>query len=244
MMTTMMMKSSERCCTMMNVCSTTTFRRLLVATHYCDENVNVVELMKELRTLDTACICDADKMLFSSNSSSNSSSSSSAYKGIRVLNAQIRPINHTTINTGQPTIIMVGIARTVRCTKRNDFLAVLRGLVEAQKQRDDLKTVLMVDTCDSNRAVAGCSSSLLVGTERFAIIVSLVVRLLADPFVRTLLVSYDSVIQQDWRCQAYHPTTLQYDHSLPQQQQRPLKREKEASPTNERNMMDILVYTR
>jgi len=46
---------------------------------------------------------------------------------------------------------MVGVARTVKCTKRNDFLAVLRGLMEAQDENE----VLIVDTSDSNRAVAG-----------------------------------------------------------------------------------------
>jgi hypothetical protein len=126
---------------MMNVCTTTTtFRRHLIARlqHYGTSRQSSTTrsnstTVKELRTLDTACICDADKML---SSSSRNSSSSSAYKGIRVLNAQIRPMNHTT--TVQPTIIMVGIALTVRCTKRNDFLAVLRGLIEAQKQLHDL----------------------------------------------------------------------------------------------------------
>lgn len=46
--------------------------------------------------------------------------------------------------------IMAGLARTVQCTRRNDILAVLRGLVEAEKDE-----VLVVNTSDSTNAVSG-----------------------------------------------------------------------------------------
>lgn len=45
---------------------------------------------------------------------------------------------------------MVGTARTVQCTEPNDFLAVLQGLDEARAGE-----VLVIDTLDSTRAVAG-----------------------------------------------------------------------------------------
>ena len=96
------------------------------------------DLLHELRQLDTACICDADKIML------NSSEKPATYKGVKVLHPSIRPVMDTHNST------MVGIARTVQCTRRNDFLAVLRGLLEAQ-----VDEVLMVNTSDSSHAVAG-----------------------------------------------------------------------------------------
>jgi regulator of RNase E activity RraA len=47
-------------------------------------------------------------------------------------------------------IVMAGVARIVQFTERNDFLPVLRGIHEAQKNE-----VLVVNTLESSRAVAG-----------------------------------------------------------------------------------------
>ena len=49
---------------------------------------------------------------------------------------------------------MVGFAFTVQCTVKNDFLAVLRGLVESGHQPPS-SLVLVVDTLNSVRAVSG-----------------------------------------------------------------------------------------
>jgi 4-hydroxy-4-methyl-2-oxoglutarate aldolase len=93
-------------------------------------------LLEDLRALDVACLCDADKILLASNKDDY------AYRGLRLMNNSIRTI------AGQGT--MVGVVRTVQCTKRNDFLAVLRGLLDAQNNE-----VLVVNTSDSTRAVSG-----------------------------------------------------------------------------------------
>jgi len=92
-----------------------------------------------LQALDTAAICDADKGMFAKVDN---------YKGIKLLNFSIRPVNPAGMH--QTNAVMVGTAKTVQCTQRNDFLAVLRGLMEAQAG-----DVLMVDSCGSDRAVAG-----------------------------------------------------------------------------------------
>ena len=93
-------------------------------------------LLQALRRLDTAAICDADKIMLSQDAS---------YGGVRRMDSNMRPVNSQSAKH-----VMVGFAKTVQCTQRNDFLAVLRGLMEAKK--DD---VLLVDTCNSDRAVAG-----------------------------------------------------------------------------------------
>ena len=107
------------------------------------------DLLQELRKCDTAAICDADKVL---------KSQSATYKGIKLLKTEMKPVNAQSAKH-----VMVGMAKTVQCTKRNDFLAVLRGLMEA-KEGD----VLMVDTCNSDRAVAGelfCLQAIQKGLE-------------------------------------------------------------------------------
>jgi 4-hydroxy-4-methyl-2-oxoglutarate aldolase len=114
--------SSTRCC------------MLLARRHMTSSSAS--SLLEELRALDVACLCDADKILLASNKDDY------AYKGLRLMNNSIRTI------AGQGT--MVGIVRTVQCTKRNDFLAVLRGLLDAHAG-----DVLVVNTSDSTRAVLG-----------------------------------------------------------------------------------------
>ena len=90
--------------------------------------------LKELRLLDTASLCDADKSLRGSND----------YQPLKLLDSIIRPMNQCGHR------VMAGVARTVQCTEANDFLAVLRGLQEACQDE-----VLVVNTLSSNRAVAG-----------------------------------------------------------------------------------------
>jgi 4-hydroxy-4-methyl-2-oxoglutarate aldolase len=100
-------------------------------------NMTAVELLRELRSLDTACLCDADKSFLATGDLPY-------YQGIQLLSDSLKP-RHV---SDMPT--MAGIARTIKCTKRNDFLAVLRGLLEANEN-----DVLMVHTADSSLAVAG-----------------------------------------------------------------------------------------
>lgn len=100
---------------------------------------NKTEVLQALRQLDTAAICDADKIVISQLDDGET------YNGIKLLQPNMRPINGQSAKH-----VMVGTAKTAQCTQRNDFLAVLRGLMEAEKG-----DILMVDTCDSDRAVAG-----------------------------------------------------------------------------------------
>lgn len=107
-------------------------------------------LLDQLRQLDTACLCDADKSVLSTlsaNDNNNNDETSPDYDPLRLLNPMIRPIN---VNFNGSTTTMAGWARTVQCTKRNDFMAVLRGLAESRPDE-----VLVVHTLHSNRAVAG-----------------------------------------------------------------------------------------
>jgi hypothetical protein len=100
-----------------------------------------------------ACLCDADKSLLHQSATNLDPSSTGSpvlkYEGIRLVNKSVRPI----IDGGKyygTTTTMAGIARTVQCTRRNDILAVLGGLMDAEP--DD---VLVVNTSDSTLAVAG-----------------------------------------------------------------------------------------
>jgi 4-hydroxy-4-methyl-2-oxoglutarate aldolase len=99
-------------------------------------------LLSELRRLDTACLCDADKSIVAQTLLINSPNEAKEYKKLKVLDGSIRPLN-------VPKKTIAGIARTV-CTKPNDFLAVLRGLDEATTDE-----VLVVCTKGSTKAVAG-----------------------------------------------------------------------------------------
>jgi regulator of RNase E activity RraA len=107
-----------------------------------NSSASIQYLLQDLRTVDTSSLCDADKTI-------------SGGRGdhlIRVMDSQtIRPMNHVSSSvTSNPKIVMAGIARTVQFTEPNDFLPVLRGLQEAQKDE-----VLVVNTLASTKAVAG-----------------------------------------------------------------------------------------
>lgn len=95
----------------------------------------VSALLDKLSKLDTASLCDADKSMVTP--------SDSSYRGLKLIQGLV-PLNKNTCKT------MVGIARTVQCKEPNDFLAVLQGLEKAKQDE-----VLVVNTCDSTRAVAG-----------------------------------------------------------------------------------------
>ena len=97
-------------------------------------HVAKTDLLAALRKLDTACLCDADKSVASTRDY-NSYQPLSLMEGLRPL---------TSGNT------IAGLVRTIQCSESNDFLAVLDGLAVAQQ--DD---VLVVNTLDSTRAVAG-----------------------------------------------------------------------------------------
>lgn len=98
------------------------------------------DLLSALRQLDTAAICDADKLHLQS-SHVNPIRNGGQYSDVQLVQG-LQPIN--------PGVTVAGIARTIKCTKRNDLLALLRGLVEAGDYH-----VLVVDTSSSTRAVAG-----------------------------------------------------------------------------------------
>uniref|UniRef100_A0A7S2IFM5 Dimethylmenaquinone methyltransferase n=1 Tax=Helicotheca tamesis TaxID=374047 RepID=A0A7S2IFM5_9STRA len=105
------------------------------------------KLITRLRDVDTAALCDADKSLVAQRHDDHSNSSLQ-YIGLGLMNPlTVRPIND---QQGDDNPKMVGVARTVQCTRPNDFLAVLQGLDEAKSGE-----VLVVNTLDSTRAVAG-----------------------------------------------------------------------------------------
>jgi 4-hydroxy-4-methyl-2-oxoglutarate aldolase len=106
------------------------------STANCDTSLK--ELLKELRGLDTACLCDADKSLLAA------PETNVGYEGLKLLERSIHPLNSCDHK------IIAGVTRTVQCTEPNDFLAVLRGLDEAQQDE-----ILVVNTMSSHRAVAG-----------------------------------------------------------------------------------------
>ena len=93
-------------------------------------------LLSALKELDTACLCDADKSCIGNK----------GYEGIKLMGTSIRPVNFSQ----QKHVVMAGVARTVQCTDKDDFFAVLRGMEEAHPG-----DVLLVDTLSSTRAVAG-----------------------------------------------------------------------------------------
>jgi 4-hydroxy-4-methyl-2-oxoglutarate aldolase len=104
-----------------------------------DYAVQVSDMLKDLQELDTSSLCDADKTALAEDGGD--------HIGLRLMDGStIRPRNHV-YSSG---ITMAGVARTVQLETKDDFLAVLRGLDEA-----NAKEVLIVNTRGSSRAVAG-----------------------------------------------------------------------------------------
>lgn len=93
-------------------------------------------LLRELRRLDTSSVCDANKSILAEKS---------GHLGLKLMDGSVHPLNHH-----DNSVIMAGLARTVQLTEKDDFLAVLRGLADAQPDE-----VLIVNTLSSSRAVAG-----------------------------------------------------------------------------------------
>ena len=83
------------------------------------------ETKQRLLKLDTACICDADKVLNSN---------------LRVMDSGIKPIR-----TG---LKLVGYAHTVTC--HNDFLTVVKALHDATSEE-----VIVIDSQNSQKALTG-----------------------------------------------------------------------------------------
>jgi 4-hydroxy-4-methyl-2-oxoglutarate aldolase len=108
---------------------------------------SVESLLHQLRQLDTPSLCDADKLLLLKTLDGKVQD---PYEGIEVMDSSIRPMNHLPGDGKNSQIVMAGIARTVQFTERDDFLPVLRGIQEAEKDE-----VLIVNTLYSSRAVAG-----------------------------------------------------------------------------------------
>jgi len=124
------------------VFASTGARRRTVAT--ASTTTSHDDLLTALRGVDTASLCDADKSLQNNTTSNN-------YRGIQLVDGKIRAMNKS-----DAQVRMVGYAFTVQCTVKNDFLAVLRGLMECCRGADDGKNqVLVVDTLNSLRAVSG-----------------------------------------------------------------------------------------
>ena len=92
-------------------------------------------ILRRLEAVDTAALCDADK--------------SAGYNAVQVMasNMSLRTRTSSCIANNKK---MIGIARTIQLTESNDFLAVLRGLHDAEKGE-----VLCVNTMGSCKAVAG-----------------------------------------------------------------------------------------
>jgi len=135
-------------------------------------------LLKRLHKVDTAALCDADKSMLARRQNGaegyDQSQSEHPYVGLSLMDSRIKPRNYfpgphkpSPSASGHPVqngaagnggslmgdadgIKMIGLAKTVQCTRPNDILAVLRGLSEAKSGE-----VLVVNTLDSSRAVAG-----------------------------------------------------------------------------------------
>ncbi len=89
----------------------------------------IAAILRRLEKVDCASLCDADKSL--------------GRNAIQVMSS--RMVARTPVVQK-----MIGVARTVQLSEPDDFLAVLRGLHDAQKGE-----VLCVNTMGSTKAVAG-----------------------------------------------------------------------------------------
>ena len=117
-----------------------------------DEEEDLLLLFQNLRKLDTASLCDADKAMkltMATTKNQNETEITETYTGLRLMNNTIRPMNSLFPPNHAGT--MVGRARTVQFTERNDFLPVLRAVALEAKPQD----VIVVNTLQSTRAVAG-----------------------------------------------------------------------------------------
>jgi len=116
-----------------------------------DEEEDLLLLFQNLRKLDTASLCDADKAmkLTMATTRKKGETETETYTGLRLMNKTIRPMNSLFPPNHAGT--MVGRARTVQFTERNDFLPVLRAVALEAKPQD----VIVVNTLQSTRAVAG-----------------------------------------------------------------------------------------
>ena len=98
-------------------------------------------ILRRLRGVDTAALCDADKSIRQQEHSSKHN-----YEGLSLMDPSIKLMTKSTISATR----LIGVARTIQCTQPNDFLAVLQGLHDSQPGE-----VLLVNTMNSTRAVAG-----------------------------------------------------------------------------------------
>ncbi len=89
----------------------------------------IATILRRLEKVDCASLCDADKSL--------------GRNAIQVMSSSM--IARTPVVQK-----MIGVARTVQLSEHDDFLAVLRGLHDAEKGE-----VLCVNTMGSTKAVAG-----------------------------------------------------------------------------------------
>ena len=126
-----------------------------VSSSSSDREQRLSLLIGQLLAVDTAALCDADKALLARQ---DDGSEDFAYAGLSLMDASIRPRNYVPDGSGAGGkkgdgggIKMIGVARTVRATELDDFLAVLRGLEEALPGE-----ILVVQAAPgSSRAVAG-----------------------------------------------------------------------------------------
>jgi 4-hydroxy-4-methyl-2-oxoglutarate aldolase len=111
----------------------------------------LTSLLKRLHKVDTAALCDADKAIL------DRAQSDQTYVGLSLMDSRIKPRNYSGPHKPSPSASgsgndtkMIGLVKTVQCSRPNDMLAVMRGLSEAKSGE-----VLVVNTLDSTRAVAG-----------------------------------------------------------------------------------------
>ena len=91
------------------------------------------KIIRRLESVDISALCDADK--------------SAGCNSVQVMTNNMKLRTKNIVEGHQK---MIGVARTVQLSNSEDFLAVLRGLHEAEKRE-----VLCVNTMNSSKAVAG-----------------------------------------------------------------------------------------